>query len=83
MFADIMNLDNLRRNIWEFEDIIEKKTLMAKRSWLKTLFLYHYIEGILVENEILTLPLSLSRDGRADPVLSRTLMCRPLSISRL
>ena len=23
MFADMMNFDNLRRSIWEFEDIIE------------------------------------------------------------
>ena len=51
---------------------------MAKRYWVKVLFLYHYSEGIPAENEIQTPALTLSRD---DPVLSRNIdMSSPLNI---
>ena len=59
MFEDIMNFDSLRRNIWEFEDIIEINLATDVQAVLgKNSLLYHCIEGIL------TLPLTLSRDSR-------------------
>ena len=67
MFADLMNFDNLRRNILEFVAKIENLNFATDGQAVlgKDLFLCHYIEGILGENEILTPPLTLSRDGRS------------------
>ena len=46
MFADIMNFDNFRRNIWEFEDIIEilatdGQAVLGKNSLLISLYRGH------------------------------------------
>ena len=66
MFADLMNFDNLRRNILEFVAIIEINFATDGHAVFgKNLFLCHYIEGILGENDFLTPPLTLSRDGRS------------------
>ena len=47
MFADLLNFDNLRRNILEFVALIEIiSQQMAKQYCAKILFLYHYSEGI-------------------------------------
>ena len=62
MFADLMNFDNLRRNILEFVAIVEMnfatdgQSVLGKRSLLISLYW---------ENGILTPPLTLSRDGRS------------------
>ena len=65
MFADLMNFDNLRRNILEFVAIIEMNFATVGQAVLdKSSLLISLERGHTRRNETLTLPLTLSRDGR-------------------